>query len=845
MKKTRFTFLSSLFVLGLATSLISCKSGGGGAETLYKKVKRAFDGVESSFRNMSTRSTRSKLRSINEGSSEALDELNSLFTAYGENLGDSIEELEYDEPPMVQFQCLKSVFNKIGDSFTFGEKYYDTVTGNIYFDLETGLEKEVDDLYKYDYAFTLGLGITVDEQELITADISFDIDLSKDNNHYKVSWFVKMYLEYNMDNSNPNYTLLMLTDNEQTDLPFRLGVTYEYDYVKVIDSRVNEWRKFYYELTSKLAKDSSHPDFASYKDDITYTAKGISWYKNNSLRKIREISSDKEEEVAEGLFKLGLNSTDIKPSSYFSSRGTQSSAIAEMYRDFSNIIGQDIVYDLVTKEEDSHHHKEEATAIKIFKKESYDEFDYKVCTNSEHEITFADLFDPGVNYSTWVEEDTPEIYFVSQNGNKLNKEEDVNKFDFFVEYNSKKEQINPYSYVKSVIPYESLVSGETYELYMVIIYRMGNHLSGDLHFYFAYNDATQDDPEINTIGIQKDETILNNPHMNIVEDISVSDIFTSDKTHKEYIDSTGAVEDINGFKFVYLNKAGKALGEVPLKDLHFAAKGAEDNDSSYRYDDSLLNSKLSEIWFAFNSNYYSNGLAFRVTCKQIEQEELNSCHFILNVYTIIEGDTSLFKAIRNSWPTSPIEKMVSREDFPEIAVSQNIREEMPYKYDFYFDASESWLKLDVRPTEEELNTYKNTLLYSSGYRDNGVDRDGRFEYIKNGCLIRIYHQDDMESDIYTIELYKSNLMVPEHISFDSRTLDYQEQYIIGEDIQVGGIANPKAEEIEIRYFFSDGSYAKGQVISEPGEYEITAEIIFPEGRYNYFNRRLKATFTII
>ena len=98
-----------------------------------------------------------------------------------------IDELEYDQPPMIQFQCLKSVLEKIGSDFSFGVKYYDDMTGEVFFDPETGRDMNGISLdatrnqYKYDYLFRLSLRIGIDENDDIKADVSFDIRLTREN----------------------------------------------------------------------------------------------------------------------------------------------------------------------------------------------------------------------------------------------------------------------------------------------------------------------------------------------------------------------------------------------------------------------------------------------------------------------------------------------------------------------------------------------------------------------------------------------------------------------------------------------------------------------------------------
>ena len=119
MKKVAKFLSGALFSLSLIFPLTAC--GHNGEDSDFKKVQKAFNGVESSLREKQKASVKrnSLLRNeLNEGPSSALDALSSLFESKGESRGDTIDELEYTQPPMIQFQCLKSVFDSTGEGFT-------------------------------------------------------------------------------------------------------------------------------------------------------------------------------------------------------------------------------------------------------------------------------------------------------------------------------------------------------------------------------------------------------------------------------------------------------------------------------------------------------------------------------------------------------------------------------------------------------------------------------------------------------------------------------------------------------------------------------------------------------
>lgn len=323
--------------------------------TPYEKVKTAFSGVESSFRNVSTNNAiQLDKKLFRVAASSTLDSLFSIFSSE-DNQGDVIDDLSYTEPPMIQFQCLKYAFDKIGSNYSFDTKYYDTVTGKVYIDFETGFEGEHKSEFEYDYSFTLGLAINIDENDFITADVSFSIVLNKEGSTYQTDWYVSMALYYNMDKENPTYTLTMLTNNDERGLPYYDRCVYEYDYVDVQENQIKEWRKFDLEAHIPLVKDNEHQTFTSYiNDGVSYEVGSFSWYKKGAFYKAKDLNrnTDRRERVANLFYELSLNATDIDKAPFFNKQGNKNSVIKTMYSEFSNLFGKDIIYSLVTRDED-------------------------------------------------------------------------------------------------------------------------------------------------------------------------------------------------------------------------------------------------------------------------------------------------------------------------------------------------------------------------------------------------------------------------------------------------------------------------------------------------------------
>lgn len=374
MKRVK-TFLL-LFSLVFAVSLVLTACGGTKLPKKdYEKVKFAFDGVEKSFKNPKKSSASSedliKYLSFNPTTTD-LDIIKNSYTA-GDNQGDVIDEIEYNEPPMIQFQCLKKVLEKIGSNYSFGTKYYDTMTGTIYADMETGKDMSSEsnkNNYVAAYTITMSIDISIDSNDLINADVCFDISVTQNNKEYNTFWYVALILDYDMENKTPNYTLTMLTNNEEDDLEYRLGFTYEYDYVEVKDSAIKEWRKFCFESDQKMVKDSTHSSFDDFSD-VEYDVGTVKWYYNNNLYKFTKKDPERANTIANVFYRMGLTSTDIDGQSFINKQGTKNSTIKTIYDDFSKAFKKDVMYSFVTGEEHSDHGDDnEITGIRIMMDEN-------------------------------------------------------------------------------------------------------------------------------------------------------------------------------------------------------------------------------------------------------------------------------------------------------------------------------------------------------------------------------------------------------------------------------------------------------------------------------------------
>ncbi len=362
----------------LALSLVTLASCGGYQvpKTAYEKVSTAFSGVERSFQNLekSPQNAKKKNKITPSDLDGGLRAIEALY-AEGDVAGDSLDGLSYTEPPMIQFRCLKKVVEKIGSSYSFGTKYYDTIQGTVYYDPESGRKMEQSDAYRYDYDFTLAVSVAIQDNDQIDADVLFDITLRQGEKTYHTDWYVAIALTYKMDSESPTYTMSMYVANGQEELPcMEFGNVYEYDYVNMDHGSIVEWRKLGYETNALMVRDAAHASFEDYLDDEGFEVGTVvsRWYKNHVLRRFARDSQEKTNVLAGALFnKLGLNLTDTDAATFQKKQGSKNEVIKSIYQEFSNLFGEDVIYNLIEKGEDSHGHQEpEAVGIAVINAES-------------------------------------------------------------------------------------------------------------------------------------------------------------------------------------------------------------------------------------------------------------------------------------------------------------------------------------------------------------------------------------------------------------------------------------------------------------------------------------------
>lgn len=343
--------LKLMFFSSLLLSTTGCFRRNSLPNNDYQKVKFAFDGVEKSFLEGKTSNKSANKKTQNRYLANKETGLSTLYSLFTDDdiKEDGIEKLEYNQPPMIQFQYLKKVFEKVGENYSLGSKYYDTIQGEVYLDIQPGKKSQGEE-NKFNYNFLLSLEINLDQSDLITADVSFDIELARGEETYSIQWFVSILLDYDMNKADPNYTMTMRSENDERALPYRNCFIYEYDSVQVKDNEIQEWQKFCFESDRRLVKDSSHSTFQNYLDEqIACGRVTFAWFKDKVFKKNNQLTPEKQKTFVQILFEdLGLNAGEMKSDEFISKTGIQNNVIKTCYQEFSAIAKEDIIYSMLT-----------------------------------------------------------------------------------------------------------------------------------------------------------------------------------------------------------------------------------------------------------------------------------------------------------------------------------------------------------------------------------------------------------------------------------------------------------------------------------------------------------------
>ena len=341
---------------------------------------------------------------------------------------------------MTQFQCLKKAYEKIGSDYKFDTKYFDNVKGDIYFDLATGKEVDKKDENKVNFDFGLALDISINDADLITADVEFAIELSKGSVVYNDHWYVKMELKYDMEDADPTYTLAMFTANDHSNLPYiktNSKCVYEYDYVDMTKGKIHEWRKFVFSASKPVYKDASHQTLDTYiaEEGFEYRADTAKWYHDGQGYKFTKNGGTQEASAAAIFFEdIGLNSTDIDGTPFANKQGERNAVMQDLYKEFTKQVKHELVIELVKAGEEHHGDTSEPAGIAIMNQDLSGYFDGYSCPD----MSIIDIFNGFKSeYDNVLVK--PRAVYVNADGGYIRDVNDVRALEFFFSVSSLKD----------------------------------------------------------------------------------------------------------------------------------------------------------------------------------------------------------------------------------------------------------------------------------------------------------------------------------------------------------------------------------------------------------------------
>ena len=335
------------FTLVVLSSLFLSSCGALGVKlptTPYEKVSFAFSGVEKSL------NKKEKKKSILKQKKELLSEptsdtIETIFDALPIN-NDGDTEIGYNDTPLIQFQYLKAVYDSIGDEFSFNTRYTHKLTGDIYYDF--GLDEKAEgEENKQSYDFDFSILIDINEEDIITAEVGFDITFTHEDIQRRQYMYVEMILDYDMGKANPNFDFTMRDVTDCLSYPDEEErfMSVEYDYISVRDNNVKELRKF--GLASQSTIENYADDDFVYKFMVLRGMRDGKHYKNTDpFRKDAALLRA----VIEGCSLNTMVST--YKTSFFDKRGVDSPVIPDVVAHFNEIYGQDFVYHIATSGKD-------------------------------------------------------------------------------------------------------------------------------------------------------------------------------------------------------------------------------------------------------------------------------------------------------------------------------------------------------------------------------------------------------------------------------------------------------------------------------------------------------------
>ena len=335
----KFRFLC-VALPSIAISLLAGCSGPGSytpPQTKQAKVSLAFNGVEQSFKNQRGGTSKGLLPKDRITEEEAVRTIRGFLSVERET---DRPDFPYDEPPMIQFQYLKALYEEVGDGFSFGTRYTYNIKGELYYDFASHEEKR-EAAYLNAYSLDLSIALDIDENDLITANVGFDITYRHGTDTRHQVRYADLYLDYDMNEASPTYTLKMRDYDSVLDFPNveERYVSAEYDYVQVNQGAIVEWRKFGVCAPTSLELYN--------QEDYVHKYSVLRAYKENKLSRITNVFNQDP-----GLFKatvegLGLDELPTRFEAFKRLAPTENSRIKTVYDRFCQIYQKDIINALV------------------------------------------------------------------------------------------------------------------------------------------------------------------------------------------------------------------------------------------------------------------------------------------------------------------------------------------------------------------------------------------------------------------------------------------------------------------------------------------------------------------
>lgn len=278
-----------------------------------------------------------------------------LFNQYTSQdyVGTTPRDFDYYDEPFIQFKYVKYILQNEGIDFKFGTKYYDTQTKSVYFDFLNNVKDESRDLdYKVVCNMIIGADVRVNAFNQICANVVFQnsYTLPSSGVAFTTNRYVNFLIDYDFTAEEPTFILKAYTRNDELSAPYVGYMTYQYDYIRVVNSLLVEYRKFNVETSAALTPDENHGSFESYVNDgIAYRVDSLKWYVDGIYRSSRYMSQAKQLDIGSALFELGM----FEPFSYAdflaNLEDNQVTNTSNIYTTISNKRGDDIQYAFLTK----------------------------------------------------------------------------------------------------------------------------------------------------------------------------------------------------------------------------------------------------------------------------------------------------------------------------------------------------------------------------------------------------------------------------------------------------------------------------------------------------------------